>query len=106
MRRANVFCRGVLAGSLAKGPAGYRFQYVPEYLRNPANPAISLSLPKQEAAFESAVLFPFFFGLLTEGENKTLQCRVLRIDEHDHFTHLLKTCSTETIGGVTVKEAS
>jgi serine/threonine-protein kinase HipA len=75
-------------------------------LRNPKNPAISLSLPKREAAFESSVLFPFFFGLLAEGDNKALQCRVLKIDESDHFTRLLKTCAAETIGGITVKEAS
>ncbi len=91
---------------LGQGPAGYRFQYLPEYLRSSQCPAISLSFPKQEAAFESAVLFPFFFGLLAEGDNKALQCRLLKIDEDDHFTRLLKTCETETIGGVTVQEVS
>ena len=49
-------------------------------------------------------IIPFFFGLLAEGENKLLQCRLLRIDEDDHFTRLLKTCTTETIGGITVRE--
>lgn len=104
MRRANVYCRGVLAGVLEKNPKRYCFQYVPEYLHNSQCPAISLLFPKREAAFESAVLFPFFFGLLAEGENKAIQCRVLRIDEKDHFTRLLKTCATETIGAVTVEE--
>jgi len=105
MRRANVYCRGVLAGVLSKDQAGtYRFQYAPEYLSSPKCPAISLSLPKREAPFESPVLFPFFFGLLAEGEDKALQCRVLKIDESDHFTRLLKTCQAETVGGVTVKE--
>jgi HipA-like protein len=104
MRQANVYCRDVLAGVLTRTPTGYRFQYAPEYVRNPQYPAISLTLPKQDAAFESAVLFPFFFGLLAEGDNKAIQCRVLRIDEHDHFTRLVKTCAAETIGGVTVRE--
>jgi serine/threonine-protein kinase HipA len=105
MRRANVYCRGVLAGVLSKEQAsGYRFQYHLEYLSNSRYPPISLSFPKQEAPFESTVLFPFFFGLLAEGDEKILQCRVLRIDENDHFTRLLKTCGAETIGGVTVKE--
>ncbi|WP_406698695.1 HipA N-terminal domain-containing protein [Singulisphaera sp. Ch08] len=91
---------------LSKDQAGtYRFQYAPEYLNNPKCPAISLSFPKQEAPFESPLLFPFFFGLLAEGEDKTLQCRVLKIDESDHFTRLLRTCEAETIGGVTIKEA-
>ncbi len=105
MRRANVYCRGVLAGLLSKDQAsGYRFQYEPDYLSNFRCPPISLSFPKQETQFESPVLFPFFFGLLAEGDDKLLQCRVLKIDEDDHFTRLLKTCETETIGGVTVME--
>jgi len=105
MQRANVYCRGVFAGVLSKHQAGtYRFQYAREYLSRPEYPAVSLSFPKQVTPFESSVLFPFFFGLLAEGEDKAFQCRVLKIDENDHFTQLLRTCETETVGGVTVKE--
>lgn len=105
MRRANVYCRGILAGTLSKEQkSGYRFVYEPAYLSNAKCPPISLSLPKRDTHFESPVLFPFFFGLLAEGDDKVLQCRVLKIDEDDHYTRLLKTCETETIGGVTVKE--
>lgn len=106
MRQANVYYRDLPAGILSQDAAGYVFEYLGDYLRNPALPAISLSLPKREAAFRSKVLFPFFFGLLAEGENKALQCRLLRIDENDHFTRLLRTCATETIGGVTIREAA
>lgn len=107
MRLANVYCRGILAGTLTKeSHSGYRFHYTPEYLADRTCPAISLSLPKQPFPFESPVLFPFFFGLLAEGDDKALQCRVLRIDERDHFTRLLRTCATETIGGVTVREVA
>jgi serine/threonine-protein kinase HipA len=96
----------VLAGVLSRDQAVYRFEYLPEYLEKDSarHPAISLSFPRQQAAFVSPVLFPFFFGLLAEGDDKALQCRVLRIDEDDPFTRLLKTCEAETIGGVTVKE--
>lgn len=105
MRRANVHCRGIFAGVLSQDRAStYRFQYAPEYLSSPKCPAISLSFPKQEAPFESPILFPFFFGLLAEGEDKALQCRALKIDESDHFTRLLRTCGAETIGGVTIEE--
>jgi HipA-like protein len=105
MRRANVYCRGIFAGVMSKDEAGtFRFQYAPAYVSDSKCPPISLSFPKQETLFESPVLFPFFFGLLTEGEDKVLQCRVLKIDESDHFTRLLRTCTAETIGGVTVKE--
>jgi HipA-like protein len=105
MRQADVYCRGIQAGMLSQDGERYRFHYLPEYLQNPKYPAISLSLPKQVQAFESHVLFPFFFGLLAEGDNKILQCRLLKIDEDDHFTRLLKTCKTETIGGIAVREA-
>jgi len=107
MRRANVFCRGVFAGVLSKDRDSiYQFQYAPEYLNNPKCPAISLTLSKQETPFESSVLFPFFFGLLAEGEDKALLCRVMKIDENDHFTRLVRTCGAETIGGVTVREVA
>ena len=93
--------------SCPRNRGGYRFQYLPEYLGKTAElPPISLSFPSRRAAFESPVLFPFFFGLLAEGDDKTLQCRVLKIDEDDHFTRLLRTCEAETIGGVTVKEVA
>ena len=104
MRQANVYCRGIHAGVLSQDLAGYAFEYLPAYLANPNLPAISLALPKQPEPFRSPVLLPFFFGLLAEGEDKSLQCRLLRIDEDDHFTRLLRTCATETIGGITVKE--
>ena len=104
MRKANVYCRSTPAGILRQDAEGYFFEYLPDYLSNPALPAISLSLPKQVAPFRSTVLFPFFFGLLAEGENKALECRLLRIDETDHFTRLLRTCTTDTIGGITVRE--
>lgn len=105
MRQANVYCRGILAGVLSQSPTGaFQFRYDDEYLSSPKFPPISLSFPKKETPFESPVLFPFFFGLLSEGDEKAIQCRLLRIDEDDHFTRLLKTCETETIGGVTVKE--
>lgn len=106
MRRARVYCRGILAGILSLDALTYRFQYLPEYLARDrsSHPSISLSLPRREAPYESPVIFPFFYGLLAEGDDKALQCRLLKIDEHDHFTRLLRTCGTETIGAVTVEE--
>jgi len=49
------------------------------------------------------VLFSFFSGLLSEGINKDIQCRLLKIDENDDFTRLLKTAGEDTIGAITVK---
>ncbi|KUG25031.1 hypothetical protein ASZ90_005169 [hydrocarbon metagenome] len=102
-REAKVFYNENYVGTLSKVDGEYFFQYSDEYLQTDY-PAISLSLPKQKKIFRSNMLFPFFYGLLSEGENKELQCRKLKIDENDFFSLLLKTASEDTIGGVRVVE--
>lgn len=105
MPKAEVYNNGVLAGILEKPGSGtYRFVYDQTYWENPSLPAISLTLPKQQQAYESSTLFSFFAGLLSEGINKEIQCRLLKIDESDDFTRLLKTAGEDTIGAITVKE--
>ncbi len=48
--------------------------------------------------------FPFSTGMLAEGINKDIQCRLLKIDEKDDFTRLLKTAGDDGIGAIAVKE--
>jgi HipA-like protein len=103
MQKAEVYFNKILAGYLFKSNGKYFFEYTEEYFYNDY-PAISLSLPKQKDKFVSDTLFPFFYGLLSEGDNKEIQCRTLKIDENDHFTRLLKTAAQDTIGAITVKE--
>ena len=104
-RRAYVLNNGELAGLLEKtDESTYRFQYLPEYVSNQDGSAISLSFPKTDRVYESDALFPFFFGLLSEGVNRQTQCRLLKIDENDHFSLLLKTATSDTIGAITLKE--
>ncbi|WP_431216146.1 HipA N-terminal domain-containing protein [Puia sp. P3] len=74
------------------------------YWANPLRPSISLTLPKTQRTYDSPILFPFFSGLLAEGVNKEIQCRLLKIDENDDFTRLLKTAGADTIGAIAVKE--
>lgn len=102
-QRARVRENGVLAGILEETPAGYRFTYDRAYLADPTAPAISLTLPKREAPYESRHLFPFFYGLLAEGFLKNLQCKSLKIDEEDHFGRLVATAGGDVIGSVTVE---
>jgi HipA-like protein len=105
MSRGLVYINGVLAGTIEKvAPDNYRFSYDEAYRGNSLNPSISLSLPKSQAEHRSSVLFSFFAGLLSEGINKEIQCRLLKIDEADDFTRLLKTAGEDTIGAITVKE--
>lgn len=104
-RKALICNNGILAGTLEKTDSSqYVFRYEDSYFKNPNCSAISLSLPKARQEFYSDVLFPFFFGLLSEGVNKQTQCRLLRIDENDHFGLLLATAKSDTIGAITVNE--
>lgn len=105
MSKASVYNNGVLAGYLEKrAPDDYRFTYVESYLNDQSQPSISLTLPRTKTEHQSPTLFSFFSGLLAEGVNKDIQCRLLRIDEQDDFTRLLKTAGEDTIGAITVKE--
>ena len=102
-KKGTVFYNEKFAGYITREDDKYYFTYSADYLSSEENPSISLTLPKRKDPYVSGYLFPFFFGLLTEGDNKELQCKTLLIDEYDHFTRLLKTASKDTIGGITIK---
>ncbi len=105
MQRGIVFVNNVKAGTIELSDDGtYVFQYDDAYFINQSMPSISLTLPKTQMKYESGVLFPFFYGLLAEGVNKDIQCRLLKIDEEDDFTRLLKTAGSDTIGAITIRE--
>ena len=102
--QVGVFNNGILAGKLEKRIDGtYLFEYDDLYLQSASNPSISLTLPRNIKLHESKKLFAFFFGLLSEGVNKNIQCRLLKIDEDDHFGRLLLTAQDDNIGSITVK---
>ena len=104
MRSGIVRVKGRDAGVLEETPEGYRFRYLQSYLLDPEVPSVSLTLPRSKDVVESKVLFPFFFGLLAEGNLKEEQCRRFKIDEKDHFGRLLVTAGSDTIGAVTVHQ--
>ena len=102
--RAGVYNNGILAGILEKQLDGtYSFEYDEVYLQNDKNLSISLTLPRSIIKHQSEKLFAFFYGLLSEGVNKNIQCRLLKIDENDHFGRLLLTAQKDNIGSITVK---
>ncbi len=104
-RFGNVFYADTLAGCIEQHDDGrFRFTYRPEYLARIGARPVSLTLPLRAEPFESQVLFPFFSGLLAEGNLKELQCRLHRIDPDDDFTRLLKTTRHDVIGAVTIEE--
>ena len=105
MAKGGVYLNSRLAGMLERTKEGeYIFSYYYDYLKEQQAPSISLTLPKKAPVHAAEELFPFFQGLLAEGVNKEIQCRLLRIDEKDDFTRLLRTAGEDTIGAVTIKE--
>ncbi|MEY5027643.1 MAG: hypothetical protein RLZZ244_3171 [Verrucomicrobiota bacterium] len=105
IRTGRVFYANTLAGHLERlDDGGYCFVYLPDYLARPDARPVSLTLPLRREAFRAPALFPFFSGLLAEGNLKDLQCRLHRIDPDDDFTRLLKTTRHDVIGAVTVEE--
>lgn len=103
MRKCKVFINGIEAGILSENdsPREYHFKYHKEYLES-KQPAVSLSMPLQEEEYRSPILFPYFFNLLSEGENRAMQSSLHRIDKDDDFGILLATAQYDTVGAVTV----
>ncbi len=106
-RVGKVFYGDKLAGHIERrDDGGYCFVYQPDYLARPDARPVSVTLPLRREEYNSTVLFPFFSGLLAEGNLKDLQCRLHRIDPDDDFTRLLKTTRHDVIGAVTVEEVA
>lgn len=105
MRKANVYRNGKLVGTLKQfSPSSYEFRYDNDWFMNENLPAVSLTLSKEKQIYTSEYLFPFFFNILSEGVNKKLQCKQLKIDEKDFFGLLLATAKTDTVGAITLTE--
>lgn len=104
MRSAQILYNGTVAGILSKTNGRYSFAYDKNYLTSPGRKPISLTMPLQETAFESDLLFPVFTNMLSEGANKAMQCRLLKIDENDYFGLLLATAGNDNIGPLSIKE--
>jgi HipA-like protein len=105
MRKAQVYRNGVLAGILTEtNNRTFEFRYDNEYFIDNSKPAISLTLPKNQLVYTSEHLFPFFYNMLSEGVNREVQSRQLKIDKNDFFGLLLATAQYDTIGAVTVQQ--
>lgn len=103
MRKCKVYINGIEAGILSEteSPREYSFKYHGDYLDKKL-PPVSLSMPLREDTYRSSVLFPYFFNLLSEGENRVMQSSLYHIDKDDDFGILLATAQSDTVGAVTV----
>ena len=103
LRQCLVLVRNRPAGILQETDTGYLFQYDSVYLQQKDASAVSLTLPLQQHAFTSNVLFPFFDGLIPEGWLLNVVSRNWKIDLADRFGLLLAACK-DCIGNVSVRE--
>ena len=92
MRQCEVYVHDIRAGLLTEEDNG-------EYKMPPVSP----TLPLREEPYRSPYLFAVFFNMLSEGENRQTQSRLLHIDSDDDFGILLATAQNDTIGAITVK---
>lgn len=103
MRAGKVYCNKDFAGIITEeNRNSYVFRYDDLYFLNPKMTSISLTLPKTQQEYRSEYLFPFFFNMLTEGNNRKLQSYLLKIDEKDHFGIMLAT-ARDPIGAISVR---
>ncbi|MBA2499931.1 MAG: HipA N-terminal domain-containing protein [Chitinophagaceae bacterium] len=102
-KSAQVLYNHIPAGILSKTGNRYRFNYYPDYLAGAGNRPVSVTLPLSDKIYESEILFPAFVNMLSEGANKRIQCRMLKIDENDYFSLLLATAKDDNIGPITIK---
>lgn len=104
MRQVEVYYNETKAGVLTEvhPGKGYIFQYTQEFLSS-FLPPISATLPKQQPAFESDTLFPFFSNMIPEGANRGVICRTYRIDEKDYFGILSAMADKDFIGAVNIR---
>lgn len=107
MRKSNVYVNSIRAAVLEEhdSPRKYVLRYIKEYILKKL-PPVCLSMPVREEAYSSHRLFPYFFNLLSEGENRSIQASLHHLDVDDDFGILLATAQHDTVGAVTVKPLS
>jgi serine/threonine-protein kinase HipA len=105
MRKAEIRMHHLLAGWLTQDENGYHFQYVSAYLQSQHPQPVSLTLPLQETAYSSPVLFPFFDGLIPEGWLLDIAEKNWKLNPRDRMG-LLLSCCKDCIGAVSVHPLS
>ena len=103
-RQAAIYVQGKFAGILKETDEGYSFRYDEDYLNENPLP-VSITLPLAEEEYKSAVLFPFFDGLIPEGWLLDVASRNWKLDKNDRFG-LLLVCCRDVIGDVSIREVS
>ncbi|MEI6886506.1 MAG: HipA N-terminal domain-containing protein [Bacteroidota bacterium] len=103
MRKAEIKVHELTAGWLSQDEDGYHFVYNPTYLESSEAEAVSLTMPLQEAPYNSKVLFSFFDGLIPEGWLLDIAERNWKLNTRDRMG-LLLACCKDCIGAISVIE--
>lgn len=103
-----VTCFEIPAGLLSEvhnsdGSRYYTFRYLDAYFANPSKVPIAFTLPKTQQEYTSSHLFPFFSGLLPEGELRKYYCKNGKIEDKDDYG-LLLYANAGTAGGLDFME--
>jgi serine/threonine-protein kinase HipA len=102
VRKAAIKIEDQLAGWLTQDDQGYHFVYDQAYATQSNARPVSLTLPLQEAAFNSKFLFPFFDGLIPEGWLLDIAEKNWKLNPRDRMG-LLLACCKDCIGVVSVE---
>lgn len=98
----SVWWGGRVAGTLKlSNTGGMTFGYSPEWLADPASPALSISLPRREQRFAERECRPFFSGLLPEEGQRDAAAAALGLSKHNDFA-LLDALGGDVAGALTL----
>jgi len=100
-RRGEVHLHAQPVGLLEESEEGFSFTYEKNYVALGGRP-VSASLPTRIEPYQSKRLFPFFEGMLAEGELRKIQTRLAKLSEEDTFGLLLISCGSDAPGAVTI----
>lgn len=101
MKKAVVLMHEQTAGWLIQDEQGFHFTYDKIYVESSNAMPVSLTLPLQKNSFHSAVLFPFFDGLIPEGWLLDIAEKNWKLDPRDRMG-LLLACCKDCIGAVSI----
>ena len=101
MRTAEIKFNELTAGFLSEDENGFHYIYDKSYIESNNPIPVSMTLPLQEKAFDSPVLFPFFDGLIPEGWLLDIAELNWKLNSRDRMG-LLLACCKDCIGAVSV----
>ena len=103
MRKANVYVKGIEAGTLTEFVQGKEYMF--EYLDGYDGLEVSRTMPIKHKVYKFDKFPPFFDGLLPEGIQLEGLLKIRKIDKHDYYSQLIAV-GEDMVGVVTVKEVT